>query len=213
MVNVMRHALKLCAAFVALSCSSRSSDAALADAAGFASAHWTCVRRVEGGSIPRRPPAEFEVWLKGDRALIGATVGGGDQIRVLIVGGDAYSWREGQPKGLKFDSPSTDERTLFVPSVDFVFKAGACRASGKKGTTGTIDGHPFVRYDCDVPSDSTKRVYYFATDLQGFPIHATITYPDHTIVIYDAKSVEVPAVIADSMLQVPSGIQFDRGPG
>jgi hypothetical protein len=92
-----------------------------------------------------------------------------------------------------------------------MLKAAPCRANGKKGNTGTIDGHPFVRFECDA-SDGTHRIYYYATDLQGFPIQATIYYPDHTIVIYDARKIEVPAVIAAGMLQVPAGVTFEPGP-
>jgi len=204
-------------ALVALACGSHSQETAgsgsrSSDPGGFPSAHWTCVRRVEAGPAGRHAPAEFEVWMKSDRALIGATVGGGDRIRVLRLGPDAYSWKEGETKGLRFEAPSSDERHLFVPSVDWIRKAAPCREGGRKSTSGTMNGHPFVRYDCEEKSDGTKRVYYFATDLQEFPIHATITYPDHTIVIYDAKSIELPASFPDSMLEVPAGMQFEKGP-
>jgi hypothetical protein len=174
------------------------------------SAHWTVLRQVEGGSVGNRPQARYEIWMKGNTALITQTVGS-DQVRVLIDGDTTYGWRVGQPKGLKYDSPSTDERTMLVPSIDFMLKAPACRAKGKKGNTGTIDGHPFVRYECDA-SDGTHRVYYYATDLQGFPLQATIYYPDHTIVIYEARNIQLPAAIADSMFQLPAGVQFEPGP-
>jgi hypothetical protein len=113
---------------------------------------------------------------------------------------------------MKIASPESDERKLAVASVDYVLKAAGCRANGKRGTTGTYDGHPFVRFDCTVASDSTTRVYYYATDLQNFPVHASITFPDHTLIIYDSRSIDVPGTFSDSLLMIPAGVQFAPGP-
>jgi hypothetical protein len=76
----------------------------------------------------------------------------------------------------------------------------------------TWDRHPFVRYDCSDREDRTTRIYNYATDLQGFPVHSTITYPDRTIVIYDEKSIEVPGTFPDSLFQVPTDVRFDDTP-
>jgi hypothetical protein len=203
MKTLTRCGLAVCAAIAALGWRAPRAD--------WESAHWTVTRETQGGSLGIRPQATYEIWMKGDKALIEHPGVGSDELRILIDGNTTYGWRVGQPKGLKYDSPSTDERTMFIPSIDYMLKAAPCRATGKKGNTGTFDGHPFVRYDCDA-SDGTHRVYYYATDLQGFPLHATITYPDHTIVIYDARKIEVPAVIAAGMLQVPAGVTFEPGP-
>ncbi len=200
------------AALSALACTARPADSAGLAPTTWTSAHWTAVRRVEGGSIPRRKPAEFQVWMRGDSALIGGGPSADDSVRILRVGNEAYSWHLGGTTGLKFTSPEGDERKLIVASVGFIAKSAACRANGKRGTTGTFDGHPFVRYDCIVAADSTTRIYYYATDLQNFPVHASITFPDHTLIIYDARSVEVPGTFSDSLFMLPAGVQFTAGP-
>jgi hypothetical protein len=197
---------------VTAACTAKPADSAGLAPITWTSAHWIAVRRVEGGSIPKRKPAEFQVWMKGDSALIGGGAGALDSVRILRVGNDAYSWHLGEATGLKFTSPESDERKLAVVSVDYIAKSAACRANGKRGNTGTYDGHPFVRYECTVASDSTQRVYYYATDLQNFPVYAWIMFPDHTLIIYDSKSLEVPATFSDSLLMVPAGVQFAPGP-
>jgi hypothetical protein len=178
----------------------------------FKSAHLTAEERFMYPGAGHRKPLGFEAWVEGDRALIRTTARNGDTIRVLTLGNEAYSWREGDSTGLKFISPVTDERKLDVPLLNYVFQAGACRKSGKKVTTGTWDRHPFVRYDCNDKEDRTTRIYNYATDLQGFPVHSTITYPDRTIVIYDEKSIEVPGTFPDSLFQVPTDVRFDDTP-
>ena len=203
MNTLSRCGLAVCAAIIALGW--------LAPSADWEPAHWTVVRDVQGGSVGNKPQARYEIWMKGDKALITHPASGSDELRILIDGNTTYGWRVGEPKGLKYESPSTDERTMFLPSIDYMLKAEPCRAHGKKGNTGTIDGHPFVRYECDA-SDGTHRIYYYATDLHGFPLKATIYFYGHTIVIYEARNIEVPAAIPDSMLQLPAGVQFEIGP-
>jgi hypothetical protein len=179
----------------------------------FKSAHFTAEERFLYPGVGHRKPLGFEAWVSGDRALIRTTARNGDTIRVLTIGdNEAYAWREGDSTGFKFISPTTDERKLDVPLLDYVFKAGACRKAGKKVTSGTYNGHPFVRYDCAEKSDRTTRIYNFATDLQGFPVHSTITYFDRTVVIYDGKSFEVPGTFPDSLFQVPGDVRFDDTP-
>jgi hypothetical protein len=198
-----------CGAVLALSCGVGSHPG---PAVTFESAHWTCTRRVEGGRSGRRLPAHFEVWLRKDRALIGADVAG-DRVRVLRLGPQTYSWRESYEKGLKWELASTaDERELIVPSVDYVFRAAPCRDHGKKLTSGTFDGHPFVGYECPDETGGTKRVVYLASDLGGFPIRSRITYPDGTIVTYEGRSAEVPAAFPDSLLELPRGMTFEPFP-
>jgi hypothetical protein len=212
MTNFVRNSACVCATLAAAACGAKTNDSFVRAAPGdWSSAHWTAIRRVEGGSVGRRAPAEFDIWMKGDSALIGATING-DQIRILRVGKDAYSWVTGRPNGMKFTAPTLDERQLAVASADFAIRAAACKANGKKGTTGTYDGHPFVRYDCPVDADGVVRIYYFATDLQNFPVHATIMYPDKTVIIYDAKNIEVPGEVADSLFTLPIDVQFAPGP-
>ena len=198
-------------ACIALACSSSSAGTRRTASDHFQSAHWTCERRVEYGTRGHRRPVQFEAWMEDDRALITATVNDGDEVRVLTIGSDGHAWVDGRTNGKAFSALDPDERTMDIPSVDFAFRAADCRGRGRRVTTGTFDRHPFVRYDC-VDADSTKRIYYYATDLQNFPVHATIMYPGGTVVIYDAKSVEVPASIPDSLLQKPSGVQFDPSP-
>jgi hypothetical protein len=197
---------------VAAACTAKPADSAGLAPTTWTSAHWTAVRRVEGGSIPKRKPAEFQVWMRGDSALIGGGANADDSVRILRVGNDAYSWHLGGTTGMKIASPESDERKLAVASVDYIAKSAVCRQNGKRGNTGTYDGHPFVRYGCIVPSDSTTRVYYYATDLQNFPVYALIMFADHTVIVYDAKALEVPATFSDSLLMVPAGVQFAPGP-
>ncbi len=175
----------------------------------FESAHWTCLRSREGGSIGNRPTARFEVWFKGRNALIAATVGGGDRLRVLRLNNETYSWKEGDSKGLHWIGLPTDERRLVAPSVDYMYRAEPCRTAGKKLNSGTIDGHPMTSYACVDAADDTRRVYSFASDLLDFPIRASITYPDGSRITYEARSVEIPASVPDAMLELPRGIQFE----
>jgi len=91
---------------------------------------------------------------------------GGDRIKVLRLGTEIYSWREGTDKGAKWElPPATDERDLVVPSVDYVFRAAPCRDHGKKYNSGTIDGRRFVGYECHDEGDGSRRIVYLAPDL------------------------------------------------
>jgi hypothetical protein len=212
MKNNLAKPLVIPLSLLALACTAKSADSAGLAPTTWTSAHWIAIRRVEGGSIPKRKPAEFQVWMKGDSALIGGGAGALDSVRILRVGSDAYSWHLGGTTGMKITSPESDERKLAVASVGYILQSAACRATGKRGTTGTYDGHPFVSYDCTVAADSTKRVYYYATDLQNFPVYALIMFADHTVIVYDSKALEVPATFSDSLLMVPAGVQFAPGP-
>lgn len=196
--------LSACCAGLALACGSPPGPSATFD-----SAHWSCTRRVEGGRSGRRLPAHFEVWLGGDRALIRGEAGA-DRINVLRLGPEIYSWREGDRRGLKWVLAATsDERALIVPSVDYVFRAAACRDHGSKYNSGTFDGHPFVGFQCRDETGGTKRIVSLATDLSGFPIHSSIAYADGTTVIYDGRSAQVPAVIPAAFLELPPDVTFE----
>jgi hypothetical protein len=142
--------------------------------------------------------------MRGDRALITSR-----SVHILRLGKETYSWSDGRTQGGKFDLPPADERTLLVPSTDYVFRAGPCRDRGKQNNRGTHDGHPFVSYECQEDSDGSTRTYFLATDLQGFPVRARIVYPDRTIVTYTAKSPEVPGSFPDSRFELPAGITFE----
>lgn len=200
--------LAVCCLLLVLSCSRPGSGPASSPNKGFDSAHWTCTRRVERGRTGRRLPARFAVWLRNDRALISADVAG-DRIKVLRLGTEIYSWREGTDKGLKWELPPADERSMIVPSVDYVFRAAPCRDRGKKYNSGTFSQHPFVGYECRDEEDGSKRIVYLASDLGDFPIHVSIAYPDQSLVIYDASDVEVPASFPDALLERPSGVRFE----
>jgi len=200
--------LSPCLLLIALSCRpevSSSSDASgVRPSATFQSAHFVCNRAVESGPGGNRPTVHFEVWMRGDRALI--TSG---SVHVLRLGKETYSWSEGRSKGVKLDLPSADERTLFAPSVEYVFRAGPCRDRGKQNNRGTHDGHPFLSYQCQDDSDGSTRTYYLATDLQDFPVRALIVYPDRTTVTYTAKSAEVPGSFPDSKFDLPASVAFE----
>jgi len=148
--------------------------------------------------------AEFEVWMRGDRVLVTAR-----STHVLRIGDETYTWSDDRVQGGKLDLPPSDERTLFAPSMDYLYRASACRDRGTRKTSGTVDGHPFVNYECQEPSDGSRRTYYFASDLQDFPIKATIVYPDRSMITYLARSPEVPATFPNSRLELPAGITFE----
>jgi len=195
-------------ASLAVSCRADSQSGSAAgpspsSARAFESAHFHCRRTVEGGSVGNRKPAEFEVWMRGDRAHISAR-----STHVLRLGTETYTWSDERSQGGKLDLPPSDERTLFGPSLDYVYRAAPCRDRGKQKTKGTVDGHPFVNYECQDALDGSTRTYYFATDLQDFPIKATILYPDRTVITYTARSLEVPATFPNSKLELPAGITF-----
>ena len=94
--------------------------------------------------------------MRGDRAHISAR-----STHVLRLGNETYTWSDERSQGGKLDLPPSDERTLFAPSVDYVYRAAPCRDRGKPKTKGTVDGHPFVNYECQDALDGSTRTYYF----------------------------------------------------
>ena len=197
------------AGVLAASCRAESSSGSStgsppSSARAFESARFHCRRTVEGGRGGNRQPADFDVWMRGDRAHISVRT-----THVLRIGKETYSWSDDGAKGIKLDLPPSDERTLFTASVDWIYRAAPCRAQGRPKTSGTVDGHPFVNFECQDSVDGSTRTYYFATDLQDFPIKATIVYPDRTVVTYRAISPEVPATIPNSKLEPPPGLPFE----
>jgi hypothetical protein len=200
-----RLSVAACLVPLALSCGSKAESASAAGShfARFESAHFLCRRSRESGPQGNRPLAEFEVWMRGDRAHVSAR-----STHVLLLGKDTYSWSDERPEGLKLDLPPADERTRLGPSVDYVHRAAPCRDRGKQNNKGTVDGHPFVSFQCHEDADDSTRTYYFATDLQDFPIRARIEYPDRSVITYLARSLEVPASIPDSKFELPPGITF-----
>ena len=142
--------------------------------------------------------------MRGDRAHFTSR-----SIHILRLGKETYSWSDGRSQGGKLDQRPADERSLFTPLVDYVFRAGRCRDRGKQNNRGTFDGHPFISYQCQDDSDGSTRTYFLATDRQDFPINARIVYPDRTIITYTAKSLEVPGSIPDSKFELPAGVRFE----
>ena len=169
------------------------------------------MRDVQGGSVGNKPQARYEIWMKGDKALVAHPAGGSEEIRILIDGNTTYGWRVGEPKGLKYESPSTDERTMFLPSIDYMLKAEPCRAHGKEGE------HRHHRR-ASLRALRVRRIGRHALHLllrhrsPWLPAEGDDLLPDHTIVIYEARNIEVPASIPDSMLQLPARVQFEIGP-
>ena len=196
-----------CLALLALSCrsdaTSSGGSSSTSKPAKLESAHFLCSRVVEGGPGGNRPLVQYEIWMRGNRTLITSR-----SVHILRLGKETYSWSDGRSQGGKVELPPADERSLLVPSVDYVVRAGPCRDRGKQNNRGTQDGHPFVSYQCQEDSDGSTRTYHLATDLQDFPVRARIVYPDRTIVTYTAKSPEVPGSFPDSMFDLPRDIVF-----
>jgi hypothetical protein len=175
---------------------------AVATAQKFDAVHWKSHVEMEGGQQGGRVPADYEIWMKRGNMRMKAN-SAGMSMNMLKRGDDLYTWTEGQGAGMKMNATSQPSKG---PSSDYVNRIEQFRTKGRKVGNEKIDGHPCEIWEYTDEHGSHGR-YWLAQDLKDFPVKAVIDSAG-TKTTYHNTDIQVAATIPDSMMAVPSNVEF-----
>jgi uncharacterized protein DUF4412 len=176
--------------------------AAVTRAESFVSAHWKSKFEIEGN---RQGPSsgEYEIWTKGGKMRMKGEMGK-VTMNMLKISDDLYTWTDGQGQGMKINVAAAKQQNR--PSHDYIHRIEEFKSKGKKVGSETLDGHPCDIYEYDAEKGNHGR-YWLARDLRDFPIKAVVEQNGMKVTYHNVK-IEAPAMVADSMMEIPKDVEF-----